>query len=159
MKRFDETKFLLLDEDIQYLAKSRIKQIKDRQKKDNMIVHDWLSFSMNPQTEEDIRNRIKKEIENKDYCKYICLSYVCRYSILSEAFIEELLTLTDRVDWQYICQYQKLSEDFIERHKNDVLWNKIYKFQNLSADFKSQHNKDYQEALNDSTEEERTVYH
>ena len=90
------------------------------------------------------------------------MSYVCRYSKLSEEFIEELEEITafdrkipvynpktgrtrhsftkdSRLDWTNICQYQKLSEDFIERHENDVLWALIYQYQELSDEFKRKH--------------------
>ncbi len=140
----------------------------------------WLNFSMHPQTEDAIRDRIMREIEEEDASKYVCISYVCRYSKLSEEFIEELDSLTSqmrkytvfskdkvpegesqwqlvnrnssRLDWRNICQYQKLSEDFIERHKNDVLWPIIFSHQDLSEEFKREHYTYYKQALDDSTE-------
>jgi hypothetical protein len=137
-------------------------------------VNDWYKFSTQPQSEEDIRDRIIKEIIENNISKYLCLSYVCKYSKLSEDFIEELIYLTgtsrakilnsigekidtsnikhSRVDWYNICAYQKLSEDFIERHKNDVLWSMIYRTQDLSEEFKQRHKHYYETSLglNDS---------
>jgi hypothetical protein len=124
--------------------------------------NEWKEFSMNPQKEEDIKKKLLEEMETGYLGFYICMSYICRFSKLSEDFIEELERLTtynkkvhevnyitkksknyfvtdSRLDWTYICQYQKLSEDFIERHENDVLWALIYQYQELSDEFKRKH--------------------
>lgn len=159
------------------------KQIDAQQKKINEKVNDWYTFSTTPQTEEDIRTRLMKEIKEKSPGKYVCMTYICKYSTLSEDFIEEIINLTktkfrksyfsidgkkptdrnsyyeyaSRVDWKNICRYQKLSEEFIERHKNDVLWNYIYQFQDLSEEFKKEHKRDYEETsliFEDSDESE-----
>lgn len=51
----------------------------------------WASFSMRENTEADIEYMIIHEPNN------ICISYVCRYSKLSEAFIERMIALTTGV--------------------------------------------------------------
>lgn len=122
----------------------------------------WKKFSMMPQKEEEIRKKLLDENRMEHAGFYVCMSYVCRYSKLSEDFIEELEEITafdrkipvynpktgrtrhsftkdSRLDWTNICQYQKLSEDFIERHENDVLWALIYQYQELSDEFKRKH--------------------
>lgn len=145
------------------MKENSIKIMKSKEEnKDKYNVIQWLEFSMHPQSEDDIRKKLLEEIEMGTLGYNVCVSYVCRYSRLSEEFIEELIKLTQtdrkiqetvpgtkrtrivvvkssRVDWINICQYQKLSEEFIERHENDVLWKLIYKFQVLSDDFKIKH--------------------
>lgn len=177
--------------ELQTQAINKSKPVKKRKKREEKVDNEkleaykrntlnWLNFSMHPQTEDAIRDRIMKEIEEEDASKYVCISYVCRYSKLSEEFIEELDSLTSqmrkytvfskdkvpegesqwqlvnrnssRLDWRNICQYQKLSEDFIERHKNDVLWPIIFSHQDLSEEFKREHYTYYKQALDDSAE-------
>lgn len=56
--------------------------------RDAEIIKQWLNFSMKPRTEEEIELALKY---NPDI---VCISYICRYSRLSEAFIEKLIILT-----------------------------------------------------------------
>lgn len=103
-------------------------------------VNDWASFSLNPRTEDEIRERLKEDKES------VCLSYICENSVLSEEFIEELIKLTkcknskgnsvNRIDWDAISRKQKLSEEFILKHAEDVNWNAIFMNQDLSDQFK-----------------------
>lgn len=52
----------------------------------------WLSFSLAPQSEEDIRRRAL--IDAVYDIHPLCYSYICQSSILSEKFIKELLFIT-----------------------------------------------------------------
>lgn len=52
----------------------------------------WFEFSMNPQSEEDIRERAIYDALLKT--NSICYSYICRFSQLSEKFIEEMMFIT-----------------------------------------------------------------
>lgn len=61
----------------------------DKLEKDKLKVNDWKSFSMNPQSETDIKNKILT-----DRIDSVCSTYICRYSRLSEDFIEELRGLS-----------------------------------------------------------------
>jgi hypothetical protein len=111
-------------------------------------VEDWANFSLTPQTEDAIRERILHD--NKTGQNTICITYICEYSKLSEEFIEELCELTkykvhivnttkykwtNKVDWAAISRSQNLSEEFIDKHKNEVVWKDIYANQNLSKEF------------------------
>ena len=51
-------------------------------------VRQWASWSMTPHTEDEIRQRYLTDFD------LICTSYVCRYSRVSEKFIEEMLALS-----------------------------------------------------------------
>lgn len=51
-------------------------------------VNKWLVFSLNPRTEQEI---IKAFMEDRNE---LCISYICKYSKLSEAFIETLGVLS-----------------------------------------------------------------
>ena len=125
----------------------------ERQKRYQEIVKknmkDWADFSLNPQTEDAIRERVLHDLETGD--NTYCMSYICTFSKLSEDFIEELYQLTRRrkgksariydnkLDWVAISSKQKLSESFIERHAKDVDWKLIYQFQDLSDEFRIKH--------------------
>ena len=125
----------------------------ERQKRYQEIVKknmkDWADFSLNPQTEDAIRERVLHDLETGD--NTYCMSYICTFSKLSEDFIEELYQLTRRrkgksariydnkLDWVAISSKQKLSESFIERHAKDVDWKLIYLFQDLSDEFRIKH--------------------
>lgn len=54
-------------------------------------IRDWLNFSTSPQEEELIEQMAIKDIDS------LCYSFICRYSKLSENFIERLLALTTGV--------------------------------------------------------------
>ena len=54
-------------------------------------IRDWLNFSISPQEEETIERMAIKDIDS------LCYSFICRYSKLSENFIERLLALTTGV--------------------------------------------------------------
>lgn len=56
--------------------------------RDAEVIQQWLNFSMKPRTEEEIELALKY---NPDI---VCVSYICKYSRLSEAFIEKLIVLT-----------------------------------------------------------------
>ena len=58
----------------------------------NFDYNQWFEFSMNPQSEENIRERAIYDALHKT--NSICYSYICRYSQLSEKFIEELMFIT-----------------------------------------------------------------
>ena len=51
-------------------------------------VRQWARWSMTPHTEDEIRQRYLTDFD------LICTSYVCRYSRVSEKFIEEMLALS-----------------------------------------------------------------
>lgn len=51
----------------------------------------WQEWSMEPHTEDEIRDAYINDPDN------ICTSYICRYSNLSEDFIEELIYLSTGV--------------------------------------------------------------
>lgn len=51
-------------------------------------VEEWMTWSMTPHTEEEIEERLRRA---PDSC---CVSYICRYSNLSEPFIERMMALT-----------------------------------------------------------------
>ena len=53
---------------------------------------DWLDFSLFPQSELDIRKRAVDDALYKTHS--LCYSYVCRFSKLSEEFIEDLMFIT-----------------------------------------------------------------
>lgn len=78
-------------------------------------VEKWREFSMTPQKESDIENMLINEPNN------ICMTYVCRYSRLSEEFIERLIALTSGV----ICgvtteeQIKNLQDAMIEYMLSD----------------------------------------
>ena len=55
---------------------------------------DWADFSLNPQTEDAIRERVLHDLETGD--NTYCMTYICTFSKLSEDFIEELYQLTRR---------------------------------------------------------------
>lgn len=61
----------------------------DKIEEDKLKVKSWSEFSMNEQSEVSIRNRIL--LEGVDS---VCVSYICRYSRLSERFIDELRVLS-----------------------------------------------------------------
>jgi hypothetical protein len=125
----------------------------ERQKRYQEIVKknmkDWADFSLNPQTEDAIRERVLHDLETGD--NTYCMTYICTFSKLSEEFIEELYQLTRRrkgggtklydnkLDWVAISSKQKLSESFIERHAKDVDWRSIYQFQDLSDEIRIKH--------------------
>ena len=140
---------------------NQIKQARKKEYQDyiNKTVEDWFTFSTTPQSEEDIKTRVIHDKETKT--NTCCISYICRYSKLSEEFIEwlDLYTLAKRknpnstqpvlkskVDWDHICIYQTLSEEFIEKHSKDVNWKLIFYCQNISEEFKSKHLKDLRKA-------------
>lgn len=52
---------------------------------------DWVTWSMTPHSEDEIREAVFKTP------KLICWTYVCRFSVLSEQFIEEALVLSTGV--------------------------------------------------------------
>ena len=49
---------------------------------------DWAEFSLTPQKEQDIEDRLLSNWSS------VCVTYICRYSSLSDKFIERLLALT-----------------------------------------------------------------
>lgn len=53
---------------------------------------DWLDFSLFPQSELEIRKRAVNDALYKTHS--LCYSYVCRFSKLSEDFIEDLMFIT-----------------------------------------------------------------
>lgn len=117
------------------------------QEEANKKVKDWAEFSLTPQTEENIRERILSDIETGE--NTYCMSYILTVSNLSEDFIEELILLTrpknsknlykNKIDWNIVSSKQKLSEEFIERHEKEVNWDLIYYFQDLSDEFKKKY--------------------
>lgn len=57
----------------------------------NRVDEVWSKFSMEPHTEEELEARMLENIDS------LCVSYVCRFSKLSEKFIERMLALTTGV--------------------------------------------------------------
>lgn len=55
-------------------------------------LEDWLDFSLFPQPELEIRKRAIDDALYKTHT--LCYSYVCRFSKLSEEFIEDLMFIT-----------------------------------------------------------------
>ena len=123
---------------------------------DSNVKH-WIEDSMAGISENEIREKLIKDPYS------LCISYICRYSKLSEDFIEELSRLTtttscspavendgrtpkkvkerDKLDWFYLCTYQKYSEYFIRNHQDDVDWKAIKHNQHhLSAKFLEEFN-------------------
>ena len=130
-------------------------------------VERWIEFSMNPRTEEEIREQILTDPS------YVCYSYICMKSSLSEEFIDELKILsTELLDKEtYIPENIKLVssildiKNFAERTvfvrnlknnknvdqrirdkiaKNSVVrdkldWRNIVKYQNISPNFCKKH--------------------
>ena len=54
-------------------------------------VSEWSEFSLVPQTEQALEERLLSNINS------VCVTYICRFSVLSEKFIERLLALTTGV--------------------------------------------------------------
>lgn len=130
-------------------------------------VEQWIEFSMNPRTEEEIREQILTDPS------HVCYSYICMKSSLSEEFIDELKILsTELLDKEtYIPENIKLVssildiKNFAERTvfvrnlknnknvdqrirdkiaKNSVVrdkldWRNIVKYQNISPNFCKRH--------------------
>lgn len=124
------------------------------QKLYNANVKSWVEFSLAPRTEEEIKERVI--YDNLHGTETICISYICKFSKLSEGMIDwlcENTVLTDRstrkktnkVDWDYISSFQTLSEDFIEKHSKDVNWKFIFQYQNVSKEFRRKHQKEFTE--------------
>ena len=59
--------------------------------KKSLFKNKWHEWSMEPHTEEEIRDAYLNDPDN------ICTTYICRYSNLSENFIEELIYLSTGV--------------------------------------------------------------
>ena len=53
--------------------------------------NDWAEFSLTPQTEQVLEERMLKSIDS------VCVTYICRFSALSDRFIERMLALTTGV--------------------------------------------------------------
>lgn len=53
--------------------------------------NDWSEFSLTPQTEQALEERMLKSIDS------VCVTYICRFSSLSDRFIERMLALTTGV--------------------------------------------------------------
>ena len=113
-------------------------------------VEDWYEFSMNPRTEAEIREQLKKDRDAEPGKELCCITYICANSKLSEKFIEELVKLTkisgnkktgikSKVDWDAISMYQDLSESFIHKHADDVNWTHILMYQDITPEFKEAH--------------------
>ena len=135
----------------------KAEKLKQLQEETTKKVKDWAEFSLNPQSEEDIRKRVLND--NKTGENTYCMTYILSVSQLSEEFIEELILLTrpkrvnsknpykNKIDWSAVSSKQKLSENFIIRHEKDVNWRMIYQFQDLSDDFRRKYA--YKLATND----------
>lgn len=128
------------------------KKLELYQKGINDKVTDWYNFSTTPRTETEIKERVLRDKKyNEESC---CISYICKFSKLSEEMIDWLDENTklpekatregihSKVDWDYISSYQVLSEEFIERHAANVNWTRIFQFQKLSDEFRSKHLKE-----------------
>jgi hypothetical protein len=73
---------------------------------------EWVTWSMTPHSEDEIRKAVFKTP------KLICWTYICRFSVLSEQFIEEALVLStgvfDGVDEElYTEENKKLVRDIL----------------------------------------------
>lgn len=134
-------------------AKERLARFQRNQQEMCQNVKDWAEFSLNARSEEEIKKRIIED--NKNGTNTCCISYICKFSKLSEEMIEWLCENThlsaesktksyrkNKVDWDYISIHQTLSEEFIEKHHKDVNWRYIYQFQDLSNAFKNKHKLD-----------------
>ena len=55
-------------------------------------IDDWSDFSLNSQKSDDIRRRVLLNISERIDC--CCVSYICRFSKLTESFIKELMFIT-----------------------------------------------------------------
>jgi len=155
-----------------YAGKFELEQAKERLEKQRQCqeqickeVKDWAEFSLNARSEDEIKERILKD--NKNGTNTCCISYICKFSKLSEEMIEWLCEYTslagsksksyrkNKVDWDYISIHQKLSEEFIEKHHKEVNWRFIYQFQDVSEDFKKKHRSDL--AFTDKKDYERRL--
>lgn len=130
-------------------------------------VERWIEFSMNPRTEEEIREQILTDPS------HVCYSYICMKSSLSEEFIDELKILsTELLDKEtYIPENIKLVSSILDIKnsaertvfvrnlknnknvdqrirdkiaKNSVVrdkldWRNIVKYQNISPNFCKKH--------------------
>ena len=56
----------------------------------NNKIIDWIEFSMNPRTEDEIREACLDPAQRDK----VCISYICKCSIMSCKFIEELIVLS-----------------------------------------------------------------
>jgi hypothetical protein len=76
----------------------------------------WEKFSMNPQTEEAIEHEL---LYNPDD---VCVSYICRYSKLSEEFIEKMIVLTSGLigPRNYKSDYDKVKELCEAKYSGDT---------------------------------------
>lgn len=72
-------------------------------------VNKWLDFSMNQQTEKDIEYALLYKPE------YVCVSYLCRYSQMTEQFMERLIALTASP----VCKYT--TEEEIEKLQDAMI--------------------------------------
>lgn len=151
MKRTKEERTGYVDKYDLKIIQERINRKRLSQEEYNKHVKEWKEFSLKPRTEEEIKARVL--YDNEMGTNTCCISYICRYSKLSESMIEWLCdntsytatstkSYTNKVDWDYISLFQDLSEEFIEKHSKEVNWRHILQKQNLSKSFKKKHQKD-----------------
>ena len=84
-------------------------------------VKDWLDFSLNERTEEEIKDKMLEDPDS------VCISYVCKFSNLSSEFIEDMMALSTGI-------FTK--ETFTKENKDIVLSMLDRIYDNYSRDMK-----------------------
>jgi len=147
-------------------AKERLEKLQKQQEIMCKNVKEWADFSLNARSEEEIKERILYDkTHGTNTC---CVSYICKFSKLSEEMIEWLCENTrlgarntssrnNKVDWDYICSHQKLSEEFIEKHRKEVNWRLVFQYQDISEKFKKKHRLDLATADKKDYERKQTL--
>lgn len=113
-------------------------------------LEDWAKFSIASHTEDEIRQRIL----NSKGTGNMCYSYICKYSKMSESFIEELAVLStglihkrNRYDFTKVKQALEMKpgtnrgEKFIEIENFDRAEEGVVDFKDLGEDRKESYHK------------------
>ena len=92
-----------------------------------LAVEQWKEFSMKNQREDVIRDQILSDINS------VCISYICRFSRLSEEFIDELIGLSTGLfnytnyDLEQVLLISKLCIEEPERREK-IIESLLYKY-------------------------------
>ena len=85
-------------------------------------VNEWLNFSINPRSEYEIREKI---LSDKFRDSDVCFTYICRFSKLSESFIEELEVLsTGFISYFNLDDFDKVKEALYKEEGVTVIKNR-----------------------------------
>lgn len=131
---------------------------KEKMKTISKNVTEWQSFSTNQESLDDIMFRLIAQ--EKFDCNLICLSYICKFSILPEEFIDDMIFVTSGLfsftkwdDAHVNNLVSCLEEDNFDKedfHKlypsadtknvgEKIDWFEIHTNQNISDEFKKSH--------------------